>query len=135
MEEVPIVIQDCFMRLMCIMLRPHEIEDVLHHRFSTRAQNLREHAEKPTDTVLLLMKWFEQYFRRFPELHLFSPRISPVVECIDERIAFDISPYFVRDHILLLLLQTLNAYNAQRVWGRDWFSTQRRGGPEDQLPS
>jgi len=30
---IPMVAQDAFIRMMCVMLRPHEIEEILHNRF------------------------------------------------------------------------------------------------------
>ena len=129
--------------MMCIVLKPHEIEDVLHNRFDARLRRLRITASKPTDTVLLLIQWFVEYFNRYPELHIFSPRISPVVEAIDERVNFDLSPFFVRDHLFLLLMQTLMAYNTQRTWGKESLLQQMRadgpavsrGGADDQPPT
>eukprot|EP00928_Gymnodinium_smaydae_P073705 TRINITY_DN5685_c0_g2_i2.p1 TRINITY_DN5685_c0_g2~~TRINITY_DN5685_c0_g2_i2.p1 ORF type:complete len:2031 (+),score=578.31 TRINITY_DN5685_c0_g2_i2:833-6094(+) len=123
-------------RMMCVVLKPYEIEDVLHNRFDARSRRLRLYADKPTDTVLLLIVWFTEYFNRFPELHLFSHRISPVVEAIDERVNFELSPFFVRDHIFLLLMQTLMAYNTQRTWGKDYFNEgPSRGDKDDQPPT
>jgi len=79
-----------------------------------------------------LLNWFTEYFKRFPELHILSPRISNVVEAIDERVKYDLSRYHVRDHIFLLLMQTLMAYNSQRTWGKDWFEGPQRGD-DDQI--
>ena len=69
--------------------------------------------------------------------------ISPVMEAIDERVNFDLSPFFVRDHIFLLLMQTLMAYNTQRTWGKEGVlqqvresgQTATRGGADDQPPT
>ncbi|CAE7197995.1 RYR1 [Symbiodinium pilosum] len=106
MINIPLIVQDGFIRMMCILLKPHEVEAI----------------------VLLLIRWFTEYFKRFPDLHLFGNRISPVVEAIDERVAYELSPFFVRDHIFLLFTQVLQAYNVQRTWGKDWFSSYVRGG-------
>eukprot|EP00931_Biecheleriopsis_adriatica_P055980 TRINITY_DN33185_c0_g1_i1.p1 TRINITY_DN33185_c0_g1~~TRINITY_DN33185_c0_g1_i1.p1 ORF type:complete len:3737 (+),score=795.69 TRINITY_DN33185_c0_g1_i1:1026-12236(+) len=143
-QEIPIVVQDAYLRMVCLMLRPHEIEDILHDRWDAKAQRLRKVPEKPTHIVLLLIQWFTQYLKRFPELHVFSPRISPVVEAIDVRLAFDLSKFFVRDHVMLLLLQVLTAYNEQNTWKRWWtqnFLTEgpppkefELGGPADRPP-
>eukprot|EP00913_Durusdinium_trenchii_P025484 g23922.t1 len=56
-------------------------------------------------------------------------------EAIDERVVYDLSPFFVRDHLLLLFTQVLQAYNLQRTWGKDWFSNYARGGADDQPPN
>ncbi|CAE7608341.1 RYR1, partial [Symbiodinium sp. KB8] len=135
MINIPLIVQDGFIRMMCILLKPHEVEDVLHNRFTAKQRRLRSNAVKPTDTVLLLIRWFTEYFKRFPDLHLFGNRISPVVEAIDERVTYELSPFFVRDHIFLLFTQVLHAYNIQRTWGKDWFSSSVRGGQEDQPPT
>ncbi|CAK9028783.1 4 [Durusdinium trenchii] len=143
-QEIPLVVQDAYLRMVCILLQPHEIEDMLHDRWDARSQRLRLIPEKPSHIVLLLIQWFTQYLRRFPELHVFSPRISPVVEAIDAQIAFALTPYFIRDHLLLLLLEVLKAYNEQNVWKR-WWATNflasgaaptefALGGPADQPP-
>jgi len=144
-QEIPIVIQDAYVRMMCILLKPREIDDMLHDRFTIKSQKKCEIPPKPTDTVLLLIQWFIMYFKRYPELHMFSSRISPVVQAIDQRLAFDLSQFFVRDHIFLLLLQVLNAYNQQRTWMRRWDGglfqdgppppSEQRGGPNDQPPN
>ncbi|CAJ1419376.1 unnamed protein product [Effrenium voratum] len=133
--SIPMIVQDAFVRMMCVLLKPHELEDVLHNRFTAKQRRMRSNAHAPTDTVVLLLRWFTEYFRRFPELHLFSNRISPVVEAIDERVTYELSPFFVRDHIFLLFTQVLQAYNIQRTWGKDWFSSYARGGAEDQAPN
>lgn len=143
-QEIPLVVQDAYLRMVCILLQPHEIEDMLHDRWDSRAQRLRLVPEKPSHIVLLLIQWFTQYLRRFPELHVFSPRISPVVEAIDQQITFTVTPYFIRDHLFLLLLQALKAYNEQNTWKRWWSknfllsgaapSEFGLGGPADQPP-
>lgn len=143
-QEIPLVVQDAYLRMVCILLQPHEIEDMLHDRWDARAQRLRLTPEKPTHIVLLLIQWFTQYLRRFPELHVFSPRISPVVEAIDMQITFTVTPYFVRDHLFLLLLQVLKAYDEQNTWKRWWSKNFLvsgaapaefgLGGPADQPP-
>ena len=143
-QEIPLVVQDAYLRMVCMLLQPHEIEDMLNDRWDARSQRLRRTPEKPTHIVLLLIQWFTQYLRRFPELHVFSPRISPVVEAIDARVTYNLSPYFIRDHLLLLLLQVLQAYNEQNTWKRWWaqnFLTSGAppnelalGGASDQAP-
>ncbi|CAE8725672.1 unnamed protein product [Polarella glacialis] len=143
-QELPVMVQDAYLRMVCVMLRPHEIEDILHDRWTARDQRIRRVPDKPTHIVLLLIQWFTQYMKRFPELHVFSPRISPVVEAIDARFAFDLSKFFVRDHVMLLLLQTLTAYNDQCTWKKWWNSNflaegppppeHQLGGPNDRPP-
>ena len=89
MINIPLIVQDCrstemtcrvlrsglagrqdgFIRMMCILLKPHEVEarvlvahpsipsysiavqDVLHNRFTAKQRRLRSNAVKPTDTV------------------------------------------------------------------------------------
>ena len=77
---------------------------MLHHRFTRHQQQQRLPAPQPTETVLLLLRFFEDYLQRFEELHLFSPRISSLVETLDNRSAYYLSPYFIRDHVWLLFV-------------------------------
>ena len=91
---------------------------MLHHRFTKQDQDQTHPASSPTETVLLLITFFTRYFARFDELHILDKRVSPVVHAIDTRFKHELSPFFVRDHVLMLCLQTLAAYSVQKTWSR-----------------